>query len=410
MSMNCLGRRFLLHLTLASVCMVLQQPLLRAKELPLLLKTLDINSQRLVIYAGINGGAPKPYLFDTGSAGFNAAYYDGPITGNGTNTTNWTFSSTISTNATVSYGGGLHYNLNAVTVSSIEIYDPHHLSVVKACLTAPGNSAGFTIGQVTNAYGSDATQFTQNLQNGLAPLDSGLYGTFGAGMFVGLNTSGSNSYLNASVLGQASVSGWAVVANAASPRVYLGLDSFIRSQFDSAVPWNGLSVDEFPITNANSGIEYGDGIFDFTLSGNGAPPVQWTQPVMLDTGTANNLFNAPSSNQAVLDDYYYVTNGSTLVGPGFDMEIKGHPSGSGTYDFVTDDLAPLQTSSVTLNADNTDHSTIGIGFFLNKSVAFDLENMQTLYTSNTVIPEPSALVLLQAVLLVGGLVKLRRRS
>ncbi|MGL1465627.1 hypothetical protein ACSTJV_23745, partial [Vibrio parahaemolyticus] len=32
------------------------------------------DNTRLFIYVGINGGAAKPYLFDTGSTLFNAAY------------------------------------------------------------------------------------------------------------------------------------------------------------------------------------------------------------------------------------------------------------------------------------------------------------------------------------------------
>jgi hypothetical protein len=50
------------------------------QDIPLSLETIG-NSQRLVIYAGINGGVAEPYLFDTGSSGFNAAYYNGTYTG-----------------------------------------------------------------------------------------------------------------------------------------------------------------------------------------------------------------------------------------------------------------------------------------------------------------------------------------
>ncbi|TSA33322.1 MAG: PEP-CTERM sorting domain-containing protein [Verrucomicrobiaceae bacterium] len=47
---------------------------------------------------------------------------------------------------------------------------------------------------------------------------------------------------------------------------------------------------------------------------------------------------------------------------------------------------------------------MGINFFLNNSVAFDLQNQQTLYTSN-VVPEPSipALLILSCCVLVLGL-------
>jgi hypothetical protein len=43
-------------------------------NIPLQLIGLKDGSQRLQINVGINGGASQPYLFDTGSALFNAAY------------------------------------------------------------------------------------------------------------------------------------------------------------------------------------------------------------------------------------------------------------------------------------------------------------------------------------------------
>jgi len=41
------------------------------QDIPLSLETIG-NSQRLVIYAGINGGAAEPYLFDTAPSGMPA--------------------------------------------------------------------------------------------------------------------------------------------------------------------------------------------------------------------------------------------------------------------------------------------------------------------------------------------------
>jgi hypothetical protein len=380
--------------------------------IPLSLETIG-SDQRLVVYVGISGGSAKPYLFDTGSPGFNAAYYSGP----GANGTDWDFGSTISLGSTVTYGSNLEYTLNAVQVSSLHFYAKHDLSTPVATLLAPHGSGGLIIGQVTNATGTGANNFLSNLEQGLAPLDSGLYGTFGASLFTGNNATGSAPYINSSVLGQTTTTGWAVVANdpSADPHVIHGLNAQIRDQFSSSVAWTSLSAHNYPFSNARAATEYGGGEFDFTLSGAGSEPnISWKNGVLLDTGTENNNLNAPNAELDSLRDYYWTTHEGALVKAGNTISMRADPGvGNQEFSFQTTTGDPVVTYNVKVKADATtnNHSTAGISFFLGNSVAFDLENQQTLYTSNVVVvPEPNAFVLLLAPLIYFFLRRIFRRK
>ncbi len=368
------------------------------RVIPLSLETID-DSQRLVIYVGINGGVALPYLFDTGSAGFNAAYYKGSYTGPKPNPAAWKATSTISKNAKVSYGTatkGLSYILNAVTVPSIQIYGKSDLTTPVVDLVAKDiypQSKGFVIGQVTDQtfHSGKPSSFKSNLREGKPPLESGLYGTFGAGLFTGDNTSGSAPYVNASVLGQCTQTGWAVVANGGAGAAYaiLGLMDAVRSQFTSSAPWTASGNDHpFPNSYAVGGTEFGGGQFAFTLTDPAGKntPVSWTSGTLLDTGTPNNGLNY-SGEQAALDPYE--TANPPQVDAGYAISVTGEAKGAGVYSFATTAGASPVTYDASIGAGQTT-STVGIGFFLRNSVAFDLENQQTLYTDSVVMAAPVA--------------------
>jgi hypothetical protein len=369
------------------------------------------STQRLFIYVGINDGPVQKYLFDTGSSGFNAAYYDGPYTGPEPNPAFWTNNGTITTNATVSYGVGndtFSYQLNEVKVSKIKIYNSTDFLTPAKTLTS---TDGFQIGQVVNRLTSDGsvdTTFIDNLKTGAAP-ERGVYGTFGASLFTGIvNGSSANgtasSFVNASVLGQAEKTGWVVSANSGSAAyVLLGIDDSIRAQFDSAMDWTGPDGPAFPNSNANASSEYGGGNMTYTISGNGSNLPPWTSDTLLDTGTGNNNLNYFGGNLTAFETV------PPLVDAGMVITASGTSSGSGTYtiDPTTDNLNP-PTYNVNIRTDAT-HSTLGIGFFLANSVAFDLENKQTLYTNVVVVPEPAIASLLTFASLAGmGLFRRRK--
>ena len=450
-------------LPLIAFCMIGFSSAIRAQDqpqqFPLALQDIG-GSERLVIYVGIDGSAPLPYLFDTGSSGFNAAYYSGPMIGDATNNSDWSNTGTNVDNAIVSYGlasSGFSYLLNEVTVTNITIYDP----VTMLGADTLTSSSGFDIGQVTqringttnpsdasftnvpygttntNYYNFD-TNFTGQLAKGLAPEPSvtnpALFGTFGASMFVGINTSSMTaaSYTNASVLGQSTTSGWAVVANnrynttgSTNPYVILGLNSSITNQFSTAVSWNTNSDIKFPNSGANSGTEF-DVNFDFKLTkGDLSESTNWKSATLLDSGTPDNIVSIKNDpNIPDLTDYYRddvssnnTTNHPFIAGTLFSAEASTNDISTNApdnYSFTItngDNVDPITYKAKFNPTDTSNTVTLGIGFFLSNSVAFDLATGQTLYTPNavTVVPEPStyALLALGALFLI---IVLRRRS
>ncbi|TSA29991.1 MAG: hypothetical protein D4R65_14125 [Verrucomicrobiaceae bacterium] len=275
-------------------------------QIPLSLVTVTNESgsgyrQQLWIYLGINDtqfeGLPvvRPYLFDTGSAMFNAAYY----TGAGANPNTWNYSSVALGNSSYSYGrgsGGTDY-LDVVRVSSIQVYQSQNattpLYTFSANATNPG-SDGYVVGKVTSttlALSGNYTSLQDALADNAAPYVSGVFGTFGAAMFTYNATSTTDHAIVGSVLGQSTTTGWTVAANTPStsqPSVILGLDDATRAQFTSNVTWSSAGDNTkapFPNSGATSGKEF-DTLFNYSVQ-NGGQPVDWSDLTLLDTGTAD---------------------------------------------------------------------------------------------------------------------------
>jgi hypothetical protein len=273
-------------------------------EIPLsLVKVPDAGGghrQQLWIYLGINNrmddGVPvvRPYLFDTGSSMFNAAWYSGE----NDNPNAWSPGATLLADTTYGYGAGSD-SLNVVSVSSIQVYQ-------NASATTPvynfdptainPASSGYVVGQVydsTMPPNPHHPSFQHALQHNASPYVSGVFGTFGAGMFTSTVGSNPNTVAVGSVLGQSTTTGWAVVANTPStsqPFVILGLDEATRAQFSSQVEWDSTSTTPFPNSGAASGKEF-DTMFHYSVI-NGSSEATWSAATLLDTGTADtNIYS-----------------------------------------------------------------------------------------------------------------------
>ena len=224
-------------------------------------------------------------------------YYNGLNNGSGPNPAAWTTTSTISTNATASYGTdntGFSDILNAVTVPSIQIYNKSNLAPPPSTWLPPPSPP---LGRLHHRPGDrpDVQQrshleFSIGSRAGSSPAEQRALRDVWSEFVHRQRTNGSAPYVNSSVLGQ---SGWAVVANTgtASAQAILGLNSAVRNQFTPSVDWTATGADQFPNSSANSSTEFGGGKFHFELSG-GANPVTWTNGTLLDTGTQNNHLNA----------------------------------------------------------------------------------------------------------------------
>jgi hypothetical protein len=167
-----------------------------------------ITGVRLIINVGIGGAPAYPYLFDTGSNLFNAAYL--PASGRllSANFGNVPSSmANLPTGVNYGYTDGSTYVGNFVTVSSLSFYSTatsNSPSVVLNAVTPSDGQGSFVINAVTNGCPGNSSYTPPNCPpiNGgpfmgtttpnQLPLEAngsafgGIYGTFGAGNFTAL--------------------------------------------------------------------------------------------------------------------------------------------------------------------------------------------------------------------------------
>lgn len=342
---------------------------------------------RLVIWVGIGDGAAKPYLFDTGSTSFNLA-----------NQSAWVPppSSTLGTNVTHLYSNAsFGYIVDQVTYPTLKFYSAtgtleHTLNATSAgdfqvgigtfVTDDPSRGVGAPITVDGVTYYEQAT-WAAALQAGTPPEYGTVYGTFGAGFFVtSTNVPGVQS---ASVLGQATTSGYVVSANGpttpnaqlpCNPCLTLGLTPELRAQFTTLVPWsqNGPS---FPVSGANGGVEQGV-IFTYTLSAPGLTSVTWSSATLLDTGTPT----------------YHIKTSENIA-----AYLQGIDVIAGTTMTVSGTVANAQTTTITAQAptvpptndvSTASNSVLGVGIYQQNSFLYDLENRVVGYTSNFVTDVP----------------------
>jgi len=365
--------------------------------------------QRLVINVGVGGGAPHPYLFDTGSALFNApAAFIGST------------DSILADGASYTYGDGNGYYGDLATVPSISFYAPGASTPVA---TETAGSAGYVVNEVQDhllgnnpgggaqpitIYNPSNHQYTTywiqptypNNINNAPPLEGIIYGTFGAGDFTTIvnngTAPGTSKYTNVavgSILGQSTTSGYVVAANGTagqnvtncSPCVMLGLTPALLAQFRSIEPWDlgsGIGTAKFPVSGANSSTEFGVE-FEYTATYQGHQVV-FSGPSLLDTGTQDLNFHTDQDVSALETEVEgYLNAGATVT-------MTGYAPGSVPVGFTaTDALTALQTFQISLGTDKQIvttnlRQTAGIGFFLENSVLYNLAGEETGYSPNFV--------------------------
>jgi autotransporter-associated beta strand protein len=343
----------------------------------------------LTINIGINGQAPRPYIFDTGSEIFVAQY------------TQSAFGSVPESmsgqpkNLQITYGNGTYgYNYNIVGTPSLTFY-PSSTSTTGGytlnAISPSGAASQFLMGAVTSPI---------NLSFPDGPLPGvfgGAYGIFGAGNFVSGGPGG--------VLGQAVVpgatAGYVVAANgqplssmnagtyqqyasspngpqvsqsvtSCSPCVMLGLTPALLAQFK---PANEIHTNSFqPFANSGAPGTNEEAIFlNVSVTAPGQPTVTVSTRSLLDSGT--NFYNL--TNQIPVSDYR--DGGATLT-------VSAQASGA-TPSSVT--LISNSGPSTYPNpyygiSSGSVESTIGLGFFLNNSVLYNLAGQAVGYTPNFV--------------------------
>lgn len=247
--------------------------------------------------------------------------------------------------------------------------------------------------------------YRKKMQSGKPAEDGAFYGTFGAGDHIGKE-------IRSSPLGGRTRSGYVVAANAnlttidthgCAPCLTLHLTPSIRSQFTALTPWGKLDYDDrnfqktFPQSGANASNDY-EGSYSYKISfgpGTKKHAVDLRSPILFDTGTAEFIYLSATEVLKKLraKGFSLKEHGDDEV----DFTIRGSAHGYDNIDFSSIDIFRLD------NEDDGDGITIGLPFFQQNSVLFDLENRITGYSPfyvtstnfNTDLGDPSAIPLSQ---------------
>jgi hypothetical protein len=416
----------------ALALMVVQGAAAQSLDIPLQLNE-STSGVRLIINVGIGGQAPLPYLFDTGSSAFVAAYSAssfGSVPSNMSASTAQ-YPNGLPTGVTVSYTSNNTYTGNFVAVPSLSFYATSSAGASPAATlnatTLSGAASSFVIDA---AYSRNGVSIPVPLQT-IPGVFNGIYGIFGAGDFA-LSRRGDSNLTQpgvtpntttatiGSVLGQAVVpgttAGYVVAANgqalsglntgqgmvpgasvngpqvgqnvtSCSPCVMLGLTPALVAQFRpmNALPWTAQgsgTTANFPNSNAPAGTEFGVNL-NYTVTTPFLGTKQYNnQPTLLDTGTAVYQFRSSSFPYSFVAQSGTVTMSGTAAGA---TTITNQIVPTGAFPYP----APYQTEFISLTPPSPPNppaieNIIGIGFFLQNSVLFNLAGEAIGYTSNFV--------------------------
>jgi hypothetical protein len=165
---------------------VAQRAAAQSLDIPLQLSE-STGGVRLIINVGIGGQGPLPYLFDTGSAGFVAAYSASAFGNVPSNMSAGTpqYSNGLPTGVSISYSSNNTYTGNFVAVPSLTFYPTASTpvgsssSVTLNAVTRSGSASNFIIDA---AYSRNNVAIPVPLQS-IPGVFQGIYGIFGVGEF-----------------------------------------------------------------------------------------------------------------------------------------------------------------------------------------------------------------------------------
>ena len=379
-------------LVFGGLCLTAGAARAQSMDIPLNLTLLGTNDPGtyLTINIGINGQAPRPYIFDTGSELFVAQY------------TASSFGSVpesqsgLPQNQMICYGNnvcangqGYGYYYNIVGTPSLTFY-PSYTSTnggVTLNAVAPSGAASqFLMGTITSEYRFPIPD---------GPLPGGYtggYGIFGAGNFLSKGPGG--------VLGQAVIpgttAGYVVAANgqplsavygpgypisspngpqvgqsvtSCSPCVMLGLTPAVIAQF-------------MPVNTFHTNDEPKDGTFaNSNVPATIESPLFWNISVGGTSVSSRSLLDSGTS-------YYQLSNtiSTSAYANGGVLTISGPNSGAtaSTVTLINNNVPLPYENPYYAQQSNSIESIIGLGFFLQNSVLYNLAGEAIGYTSNFV--------------------------
>ena len=348
----------------------------------------DGDYDALGIMIGVEDSTPRLFQFDTGSDDF-LGQFDSELAAHGRPTM-------------IAYGDGTYgYWMQKIQFENLSYYDPASSSEEPVA----GTTGEFGAGQILDwvytksHHGLENHSVTakpvatyegehlyadldvrERIHNGEPSDHPPFYGTYGAGDF-------KMSKGPSTTLGSQTDTGYVISANAnmgnadtpgCAPCLMLHLNPSLRSQFTAVVPWGklhwGSYEKQFDQSLANASNQH-EGSYQYTISfdtGTKTHAVDFEGPLLFDTGTPEFIYveqdyvlKALNSKGLKLDDY-----DDEIV----DFTIRG----------FADHLNNVAFSDVVISRlsdeDEGKGLTIGLPFFQQNALLYDLENKRTAFS------------------------------
>ncbi|MHC1551505.1 autotransporter outer membrane beta-barrel domain-containing protein [Phyllobacterium sp. K27] len=347
---------------------------------------------RLGILIGANGGSAKMYMFDTGSDQFNGQFYPKDALEN------------AGPKAVYGYGDGTYgYRLQPVSIKNLTYYNADGKTVAyndqRKQVVAQIEDHVFTAnykplpGEKLNldksnpivanglTYYADLNARSKIAEGVSAETDT-TFGTFGAGDF--LMTDSANS----SAIGGLTKSGYIVSANAnldgavtpgCSPCTIVNLNENLRAQYETYIPWGTQDrtgfQPTFPGSNANASTQFeGNYTYTFKFKVNGTvKTVTIDGPALFDTGTSNSVYLNQKGVLSRLQSEGLVLNENSEVKLD---SLSIAPPGQADQGFTFENVDVSRLAGET----EGNGLILGLPFFQQNSVIYDLENKMTGYS------------------------------
>ncbi|MCW7606414.1 MULTISPECIES: autotransporter outer membrane beta-barrel domain-containing protein [Serratia] len=372
---------------------------------------------RLTINVGVNGGPAQKYVFDTGSDQFNAALgqQDTSRLPNVNQAYDYLYGSGNNT-----WGG---YWLQRKQVTSLTYYtsDDNPTPVV----TPDSNDKGYVVGQIEHFLSDKPVPKEQlpfkklgdkfyyidlaaekALKAGKPIEEKYFYGTFGVGDF--LFKDAKDNPNGGSPFATVTSTGFIVAGNdnsgengktlspGCAPCSILHLTPSLRAQFDTLVPWAPTrdegDITHFPNSGAPASSQHeGQFKYAFTLNINGKeskidlPGEALSGAILFDTGNPSHVTIDSQKLGDILEKNGVKFSGDEAKTARIvdltlqPVDVNGQKVGNGLLLTENSDQDLL-----VINKDGSDKNTwnmtLGIGFFLQYAVMYDLQNQLTAFS------------------------------
>lgn len=369
---------------------------------PLHYRQIDSGGYKLGIYASLGGGTSKIFEFDTGGAGFYAAYASAD-----TNKSAWwgTDFSNTGRNVTNTYDSGIRYE-GAIVTAPVSLYFDHQSAA--PLVTTAGNLRVGQMTSITNTNGG-AALWTPDGEGtpGTPPVDGTFYGDFG--MSLDYANSGIVNLVAQLTFTNGITPGFRVRAYGNTPYLQIGLtaaDTASMSAFYFGMNTNTNAPVGATFTNSGSGF-YSEQVFNANMTiSNLATNFTANLGITTDTGASTTIHNADTGN---IPSELYTTNieGKGHVVQGAQFELSGLTLGETNAEF----FKFVTTGNDVTVQDNKPGNDLfylnsGIALFQQYDVIYNLQDGQIGFEA---IPEPRTweLLGLGALLLAGAAIRRR---